>query len=209
MTLAKLTLSLRHSCIKLLAPKLYADWTLFYGQDSIEFERPMVSFLKKYFGNKLLIGCEIGVREGINAFRILKNLNVSQLYLIDPYLPYYEPLIPESLNADYHKGTKDNACKLLNGNSEKIVWVYETSDNALQFVKGPLDFCYIDGSHEGDQVKKDIENYGQLIRSGGVLGGHDFNLVYKELCASVLNESKNGVWRDLSGSVYDWWLIKN
>jgi hypothetical protein len=37
------------------------------------------------------------------------------------------------------------------------------------------DFVYIDGLHTYEQVKKDIENYKQLIRPNGFIGGHDYH----------------------------------
>ena len=39
---------------------------------------------------KHLTGVEIGVDEGKNAISILKNLNIIKLYLVDPWIEYYE-----------------------------------------------------------------------------------------------------------------------
>lgn len=38
-----------------------------------------------------------------------------------------------------------------------------------------IDFCYIDGSHEYDDVKKDILSYLPKIKKGGIIAGHDYN----------------------------------
>lgn len=50
-----------------------------------------------------------------------------------------------------------------------------TSDEAIQYIKAPLDLVFVDGSHEPRQVQKDIENYTKLIRNGGILVGDDYN----------------------------------
>ena len=50
-----------------------------------------------------------------------------------------------------------------------------TSDSAIDVLKDELfDFIYIDGIHTYEQVKIDIENYQPLVKSGGVIGGHDY-----------------------------------
>ena len=44
--------------------------------------------LRTLIGRKNLVGCEIGVGEGINALQILRELDIKTLYLIDPYERY-------------------------------------------------------------------------------------------------------------------------
>lgn len=38
---------------------------------------------------------------------------------------------------------------------------------------GVLDMVFIDGDHRYEQVVRDIENYGPMVRPGGVFAGHD------------------------------------
>ena len=202
---SKITVSFRHRLVKLIAPKLFADWLLFSGKDTVDCERPMISFLKSYFGDKPLVGCEVGVREGINALRILKTLNIERLYLIDPYLPYYEPLFPETSSFAYQEKQMLEAQKLLGAYSNKIVWLRQTSDEAVKEIGGSLDFCYLDADHKYSQMKLDVKNYLQLISKEGVVGGHDFNSGYFGLCTAVLECFS---WSKLQGKGFDWWAIK-
>jgi len=44
-----------------------------------------------------------------------------------------------------------------------------------QFQDGELDFVYIDGSHEYENVKRDILAWKPKIRVGGYIGGHDYS----------------------------------
>lgn len=202
--MSKATLKLRHKIVKVLAPKLYRDWQAYSGHDSLEIERPMISFLKHHFGDKPLVGCEIGVKEGVNALRILKTLNIKKLFLVDPYVPYSEPLFPVNASLVYQDRMKDEARRFLKDYADRTAWVYETSDHAVYGLP-KLDFCYIDGDHSYEYVKRDIINYWALIRKGGVLGGHDFTTSYFGLCKAVLDCFS---WRSLQGSGYDWWTVK-
>jgi hypothetical protein len=40
----------------------------------------------------------------------------------------------------------------------------------------PVDFVFLDGSHEYENVKWECENYSKLVNPGGVLSGHDYNI---------------------------------
>ena len=50
-----------------------------------------------------------------------------------------------------------------------------TSDEAIQYIKTPMDLVFVDGSHEPHQIQKDIENYTNIIKHGGILVGDDYN----------------------------------
>ena len=50
-----------------------------------------------------------------------------------------------------------------------------TSDDAMEYIKVPLDLVFVDGSHEPKQIEKDIINYTKLIRNGGILVVDDYN----------------------------------
>ena len=45
----------------------------------------------------------------------------------------------------------------------------ECFDEGLTF-----DSVFIDGSHDYDSVKQDIENWSRLIKPGGIISGHDY-----------------------------------
>jgi len=63
------------------------------------------------------------------------------------------------------------------------------------------------GNHAYEFLKKDIELYYPKIKTGGVLGGHDFTLSTKGVFKAVMefvtdNELK------LHGEDTDWWVVK-
>ena len=39
----------------------------------------------------------------------------------------------------------------------------------------PIDFLYIDASHDYEGVKQDIENWSPHVRPGGIIAGHDYD----------------------------------
>ena len=89
-----------------------------------------------------------------------------------------------------------------------MVFVRGYSNEVHDLIPDDLDFVYIDGNHDYEYVKKDIEVYYQKIRFGGVIGGHDF-------CAEHLGVSQ-AVWEFVNkhnlnlfaNSKKDWWVVK-
>ena len=49
---------------------------------------------------------------------------------------------------------------------------YNVVDN---FEDKSIDFIYIDGEHDYESVKKDIELYLPKLKDSGIIGGHDFS----------------------------------
>jgi len=164
--------------------------------------RASTSFAKKYFKNRKINVVEIGVYEGTNAKNILKELNVNKIYLIDPYV--------------IGLGTMDNkliikaekiAHNLLRKYNKKIIWFKDISENTSNKVREP-DFIYVDGNHNYEYVKKDLELYYKTLKENGILAGDDLALpdVSKAFWEFVIKNKINykNVYYDKS----DWWIIK-
>ena len=88
-----------------------------------------------------------------------------------------------------------------------------TGDQLAEQMARPVDFVYIDGNHDREHVARDIETWWPRVRSGGVLGGHDFYVRDDHLQrADVLN----AVWdfserinvRPHATACTSWWFIK-
>jgi len=181
----------RLQTVKVIAPKLSVY---------INEVRPMIKYVKSMGGTQL-VGVEIGVAEGVNAENILKTLSIARLFLIDPYIPYFdrysripEPFLPL-------------AKKRLEKYSDKIVFIKKPSKEAKKLVPNCLDFVYIDGNHSYDFVKEDIEMYYPKVRKGGVIGGHDFITAKIGVCRAVI-EFVCEHELELHGVASDWWIKK-
>jgi cephalosporin hydroxylase len=59
------------------------------------------------------------------------------------------------------------------------------SDEAINYLDNQVGFVYIDGMHTYDQTLKDIKNYQKVVKSGGFIGGHDYNRDWPGVCKAV------------------------
>ena len=167
--------------------------------------RPFTRFVES-LRRKELIGVEIGVMGGANALTFLEILDIKYLYLIDIFDSYNELRGHGVLNSSKegllcYEGSK----KRLQAYEDKLIWLIELSENAAAYIKHNLDFVYLDGNHRYEYVKKDIDLYLPKVRSGGVIGGHDYKSLELGVIRAV-NESfpKNKINND----GWDWWVVK-
>ncbi len=198
------TVASRHKLARFLAPKLFGVSDAFYNVLSTV-PRPMILFLKEYFGSSKVEGVEVGVAHGENAESILNTLEISKLWLVDPYEVYYE----NGAKLDFSMYLAE-AKKRLNpyGNVEFVV---ASSVNASErFKANSLDFVYIDGNHNYESVSLDIKKYYPLVRAGGVIGGHDYSPLNKENVVYAVDEFVNtaGLRKYFYAVFPDWWIIK-
>ena len=162
------------------------------------FPREAVKFAKQYFKGKKINACEVGVYFGEHARSMNKELNIKNLYLIDPYIEYGDEKTQEHLNKAKETAHRTNR----KGNE---VWIenisYETTLNLL-----PLDFLYIDANHEYDAVKRDLQIYYPFVKKGGIIAGHDIQ--YKGVSDAVIEFCLDNNMDLHIGDRRDFWFIK-
>ncbi len=83
-----------------------------------------------------------------------------------------------------------NVVNLIKGHSQEVVEKY---------IDESIDFCFIDGSHEYEDVKKDILAYLPKVKKGGILAGHDYDKIWDGVIRAVDEtlgkvEIVNGSW---------------
>lgn len=147
-----------------------------------KFPRPFIRQLKLQFGEKPLVGVEIGIFKGETTLSMLKNLNISELYLIDPYDfddAYFKIqnglLCGKELTKETLKEAEQGARRKLADYSNQLTWIKRTSDAAASDIPNNLDFVYIDADHTYEHVKRDLEHYYPKVKKGGLVAGHDIN----------------------------------
>lgn len=140
----------------------------------MEFYNDRPSF-KNLIGKYDLVGVEIGVDSGENAERILTNLSIKKLYLIDPWCGY------EDLDGHGVIGDDENAercyqhtVKVMEPFGDKVEIIRAFAESAAPLLPDELDFVYIDGNHRYKWVLLDIERYYPKIKLYGQIAGHDF-----------------------------------
>ena len=155
--------------------------------------RAMIKAVKDNNNGRSLVGVEIGVAEGYNAYNILRMLNIERLYLVDSY------------KGDFIKAFGMSQ-KLLKPFKGKTVFINQDSKDAANIIPPILDFVYIDGDHSYDGVKSDFYSYYDKVCSGGFIGGHDFNMYGYEVVRFVNELSDSGF--DVKAYSNDWWVKK-
>lgn len=154
---------------KIVTPRLYVEI-----RENHEFiqrtPRPFTLHLRQVFGDKPLVGVEIGFGLGQNAESLLENLNIRWLYCVDPCIgrPYDD--LGGVVSA--HVGRYNRVDKLRL--DKRVEFVELPSDMAVSVLPVGVDFVYVDGLHTFEQCFRDLKNYVGLVREGGFLGGHDF-----------------------------------
>lgn len=165
--------------------------------------RPAIIFIKNYFNEKYLIGCEMGVSKGANAQNILKELNIKKLYLIDEY-KFYGGIVTQEI----HNKTYNDVCNLFKENN-KVEIIKKDSFLASKLIKdNELDFIYIDGNHKFDYVLKDLDAWYPKIKEGGIISGHDILNAYANDVLKAVKEFCNNNNQSYTIDVPDFYIIK-
>jgi hypothetical protein len=199
MSIQEKTMKTRHKLafgfMGLIAPKLKTD--LLEAKALMrDLPRPFTKMLKAEYGNRSLVGCEVGYGIGENAENLLSELNIKKLYSVDPFFmtsAYQECgrsvdwfSKPDQRSHDRMKTLKDTG---------KIEFVTATSDKAFGsgVVPNGLDFVYIDGNHEFDYCYRDIVNGMHLVKRGGFVGAMTSRMIVTRLRMPFLILARNRV----------------
>jgi hypothetical protein len=120
----------------------------------------MMNHILEY--NKISNIVEIGSHLGESSSIFLGFPQIKTIYCIDTWDNYqYENIFNERL-----RNHLDNRCIKLKSTSELA---------SKSFENNSLDMVYIDGDHNYECVKKDIDIWYQKVKSGGILSGHDYH----------------------------------
>ena len=118
-----------------------------------------------------LVGAEIGVCHGDNCAHMLGMPNfIKTLLAVDPWVPYPGASWGKELQEDHYQ----NVMKMAGGDPRLIVMRRPSVEAAALVADGALDFVYIDGAHDYENVKADIQAWMPKLRAGGVMSGHDY-----------------------------------
>ncbi len=159
-----------------------------------------------------LIGAEIGVRAGTNLVHMLTSCTkIKKIFAIDPYFPYSEgdgQFVTQE-DQDLAKTVMLHRLKRT-GLIEKVELLCKTSDDAVDDIMDEsLDFVFIDGDHSEEFVRRDIYNYYNKVKNGGIVSGHDFSFadVNKVLSEFMIEKNIETICHD---KVTDaWFFYKN
>ena len=163
--------------------------------------RGSLVFVRIWNMNTDIIGAEVGVFDGINAATILLHMpNVKLLYLIDPYENYHG-----HTDVPRHKAI---GAENVTSFGDRKKWICKKFEECtIEDIDQPLDFIYIDGDHEYDGVKNDIENAVKFVKPGGVVCGHDYNVENLPDVSRAVNDYCKDHSKLLKIWGGEWWFI--
>jgi len=77
-----------------------------------------------------------------------------------------------------------------------------TSEETIGLAKdsGPFDCLFIDGNHSYEYVKKDLDNYSPLVKSGGIVSLHDANFEGERYGTPRVIRETDHNWKKISHS---------
>ena len=133
------------------------------------------------------IGVEIGVNEGQLSCYILNHTDVKHLYLVDPWITWKGWASQETLEKLY----EFCANTMPNLYPGRVSTIRKNSDKSADDVPDNLDFVFIDGNHDYDYVKNDLEIWSPKVRSGGIVLGHDWSHKYHGVIRAVMEYFEN------------------
>jgi predicted O-methyltransferase YrrM len=137
-----------------------------------EIKSKLLNFIDNSKENNILeIGCFEGLSSVFFADNLLENPN-SSLTCVDPFLTINNNDHAELLNNREEKNFDYNisVCK----NSNKILVNKITSDIFFENNKKTFNLIYIDGSHECDFIKRDMENSFKFLEKNGIMWMDDY-----------------------------------
>ena len=130
-------------------------------------------FYKKGFTK----GAEIGVQWGKYSKVLCKENPKLELLSIDPYDFVYQDMRSHRYARETRFQSYRKAQRYLRNCNTKMI--RKTSiDASIDISNEYLDFVYIDGSHQFDYVMTDIIIWGQKVKKGGIISGHDYYKFY-------------------------------
>lgn len=121
-------------------------------------------------------GVEVGVRSAETSYYLLLHNPNLTLHLVDPYTPYNDCGTPftQEMQDEVKKKARDRLRDIPTGD---WIWHEQPSlEAADQMIRNSVDFVFIDAEHTYDACWADMKAWYPVIRSGGVLSGHDFSM---------------------------------
>lgn len=122
-------------------------------------------------------GAEVGVFKGQFSQHLLQTWECRQLTSVDPWreFPSAEYVDVCNLAQDMQERNFLETRQRLNPFGDRSQLLRATSEAAAGTIaEATLDFVYLDAQHHYEAVRDDIRAWYPKVKSGGVLGGHDY-----------------------------------
>ena len=162
--------------IKLKKPKYFLEVGVFHGVTA----RNVCELLYQIHGGEFrYIGLDLFEKNSENKSEIIPNTNFSNPFK-KIYFEYIKRQDPYSIEAvrDLLKKFNKNI-DLITGNSNKILKKIDMSK---------IDYVFLDGGHDYDTVKNDLNNCIEVVNKNGTILCDDYNLSYAPGVKKAIDE---------------------
>lgn len=165
-------------------PLFVSRLTHFYqniGEDWMDFQDLYSEMVKIYpDGSHFVeIGCWKGRSSSFMGVEIIKSGKRIKFDCVDPWIgdldtlgEAYDPFIPKNTNSDWLY------TEFVNNIKPVSLFIYpvrlRSSEAVKMYRNRSLDFIFIDGSHEYEDVKEDLFIWYSKVKKGGTIAGHDY-----------------------------------
>ena len=141
--------------------------------------KALVPIIEEYAkGKKQIVGLEIGVEEAPTTVWLLEHLPTLKHYGVDPYVAYQDWYPGGYLHQDERNRVKETMLLRTKKYGDRFTLYEMKSDEAVsKFKDKSLDFIFIDGLHEYEQVLTDCRNYWPKMKKGAIFAGHDYKVI--------------------------------
>ncbi len=152
-------------------------WNNIFGYCEADMTKGLIDLCSKWI-KKDMIGVEVGSFAGVSS-EVISNF-CFKLTCVDPWVDGYDRGYRE-ISREKIELAENSFDMMLRGrdNIEKVVGF--SLDVCKDFDDGSLDFVYIDGAHDYNSAYADIVAWRDKVKVGGLVMGHDKNLIEKVL----------------------------
>lgn len=112
-------------------------------------------------------GAEIGVWTGAHAKSMFKQIPGLKLLCVDPWTAF-------GRHSDSQMERLFQRCQRRLRHWDPVYRRMPSEEAARRVEDGSLDFVYIDGLHDFDNVMLDLIHWSPKVKVGGVVSGHDY-----------------------------------
>lgn len=155
----------------------------------------------KHSGNIINNIVEIGSFQGESTTIFRNNFPNAKIYAVDPWIINYDER-EISINA-FNALDIENNFNILTKNFNIIKIKMFSSEFANIIADNIIDFIYIDGDHSYNGVNNDIISWKNKIKTGGFIGGHDYNDIQSDTVVKAVKEHFSNI-----NTFGPSWLIK-
>ena len=122
-------------------------------------------------------GVEVGVWKGEFSDFLLSKWKGEKLYSIDPWKNFSSDEYIDEMNIRQDEFDKihNDVVALLSKHANRSDIIRNVSVKAAStFKDNTLDFVYLDGRHDYEGIKEDLESWHPKVKPGGLFCGHDY-----------------------------------